>query len=280
MNMLTAAMCFASMGACVHWLGGYMHFSVVTFFRMFISLALLLVFARPRGIPIVIFGSRALWVRSGVGSIGMICNFYGMTMLPISDALAMLHTAPIWVALIRRAIYKDTLDAVDWLCILGAVGGVFLAEGATFDVEPFGVTVALFGAFFAGCAFVSMGFLGSMRPESVTMHFAGFGSLVALGFFLASLPGSTGGLPPTALHGGGLVLTAIFGTFAQIFMTMGLARGHTVTMTLIGLTQVVFAGVYDWLFWDQTFTATKLLGFGIMGGCVALMSIRRTTRPV
>lgn len=274
--MLTAALCFATMGACVHWLGEFMHWSVVTFFRMFLSLLLLLALANLRKIPIIVNGPPALWVRSATGSIGMICNFYAMTLLPISDALAMLHTAPIWIAFIRRIVYRDTFGLPDWLLTIGAIAGIFLAEGSTFDVAPRGVVVALFGAFFGACAFVSMGFLSQLRAESVTMHFAAFGALVAAGFIVIGLPASAEGLPPIPLHAGGLLLTAILGTFAQIFLTLGLSRGNTVLMSLIGLSQVVFGGFFDWLIWGHTFTLTKLAGFGLVGACVALMSLRHS----
>ena len=274
-NMLAASLCFASMSTCVHWLGAHMHWSIVTFFRMFISLLLLLTLARMRGIPIIVFGPRALWVRSITGSVGMACNFYALTLLPVSDALAMLHTAPIWVALIRRVVYRDRLYAVDWLCVLGAVAGVLIAEGASFGVEPLGVAVALIGAVFASCAFISISHLSHIRPESVTLHFAAFGSTVAFALLLISLPLSLDNLPPAPVHAGGLLLIAVLGSFAQVFLTLGLSRGHTVTMTLIGLTQIVFGGLYDFLLWGHTFSPSKLLGFALIGGCVILMTARR-----
>lgn len=274
--MLTSAICFATMGACVHWLGESMHWSIITFFRMFLSLLILLALAPVRNIPIILNGPPALWVRSAAGSIGMLCNFYAMTLLPISDALAMLHTAPIWIALFRRVIYRDTFGLPDWLLTIGAVAGIFLAESSTFAVAPVGIAVALLGAIFAACAFISMGFLSSLRAESVTMHFALFGALAAAGFILIGLPGSVDGFPPIPLHAGGLLLTAVLGTVAQIFLTLGLSRGNTVLMSLIGLSQVIFGGLFDWLVWDHTFTFKKLAGFALVGLCVALMTIRHS----
>lgn len=274
LNMVAASICFASMAACVHWLGAHMHWSVVTFFRMFLSVLLLLAFVRTRGIPIVVFGPRALWVRSIAGSIGMLCNFYGMTLLPISDALAMLHTAPIWIAVIRRVMFRDRLDFIDIVCIAGSVVGVFLVESASFQVEPWGVAVTLTGAFFVACAFTSMRYLAHIPPQSVTIHFSTMGAVVALGAFLVTLPGSSEALPPANLLIGGLLLTALLGSFAQVFLTVGLSRGHTVAMSLIGLLQVPFAALYDRFIWHQDFSTTKLLGFAIVLGFVGLMSAR------
>jgi drug/metabolite transporter (DMT)-like permease len=273
--MLGASFAFACMAASVHWLGDSLHWSVVTFCRMFFSVFLLMLLASARRIPIIFSGPPALWVRAGAGSLGMIGNFYAMTALPISDALAIFYTIPIWVAVFRRIVFREALSLLQWGCVFGAVAGVFVSQQFTGASAWDGVAMALGGAMFAAVAFIAMSFLGGIRPESVTIHFSMFASVVAAGAILISLP--TGGtfLPSTPWMGLALVIPAALGSIAQVQMTSAMGRGHNVTVSLVGLSQVVFAGLFDVFLWNRSFTLVKLAGLALIAACVALMSLRR-----
>ena len=102
---------------------------VNSFFRMFLSAVLLIIVAKARGIPLWLHGIPAMWVRALAGSFGMIGNFYALTVMPVSDATAIYHTMPVWVALIRWVVYKERLAAAQWLCVAGAIAGVIAVGG-------------------------------------------------------------------------------------------------------------------------------------------------------
>jgi len=273
--MLGAAFTFACMAASVHWLADSLHWSVVTFCRMFFSIFLLLLLAWARRIPVIFTGPPALWVRAGAGSLGMIGNFYAMTVLPISDALAIFYTIPIWVAVIRRCLYRESLSVLQWACVAGAVAGVFVSQEFTGSSAWDGVAMALFGAVFAAIAFIAMSFLGNIRAESVTIHFAMCASVVAAIAIAVSLPAGGTFLPAGIPMGLALLVPAALGSVAQILMTSAMGRGHNVTVSLIGLAQVVFAGIFDVILWNRSFTFVKLSGLALIVFCVATMSIRR-----
>jgi drug/metabolite transporter (DMT)-like permease len=273
--MFAASFFFASMGATIHWLGESVHWSVVSFCRMFFSAVLLITLARMRGIPVLVVGPRAMWVRAGAGSLGMIGNFYALTHLPISDATAIYHTMPVWVALIRRVTYGERLSYLQWVCVCAAVAGVFITEEASPDKFNLGIAAALGGAFFFAIATIGMSFLGHHHPQTITIHFALFASAVSAGIIFVSLPGGATFVPPTPAIGFGLLIPAVLGSMAQVLMAGALGKGHNVTVVIVGLFQVVFAGVYDVVFWDRSFSLLKIVGIAIIVSCVAGMALAR-----
>lgn len=274
-QMLGASLSFSFMAAGVHALGQELHWSVVTFCRMAFGVVLLYAIARARGVPILFTGPPALWIRAIAGSAGMIGNFYALTRLPVSDALAIFHTVPIWVAVIRKFVFKESLTSLQWLCVFGAVGGVFVSQEFSLDLIESGAFSALLGAVFTAFAFISMSFLGGYHPQSVTMHFSFFASLVALGAILINRPETAAILPSNAFQGTGLIAVAAFGSLAQVLMTSAMARGHNVTVSVIGLTQILFAAIFDLTVWHRTFSPTKLLGFALIAICVVLLTTHR-----
>ena len=274
-EMFAASFCFACMAATIHWLGESVHWSVVSFCRMFFSAVLLIALARARGIPILVIGPRAMWVRAGAGSLGMIGNFYALTHLPVSDATAIYHTMPVWVALLRRFAYGERLTFVQWACVLAAVGGVFITQEASPDRFSLGIAAALGGAFFFAIATIGMSFLGDHHPQTITIHFALFASAVSVVIMLVSLPGGASLMPPTPAIGFGLLIPAVLGSIAQVLMAGALGKGHNVTVVIVGLFQVVFAGIFDVLIWDRTFSLFKLLGIAIIVSSVAGMALFR-----
>lgn len=276
--MLGASFCFACMGAAIHWLGGHLHWSVVSFFRMFLSALMLMVVARARGVPWLIWDERAMWVRALAGSLGMIGNFYALTVLPVSDATAIYHTMPVWVALIRWVVYRESLSAVQWVCVAGAMIGVFLTEEATPDKFNIGIAAGLGGAFFYAIATIGMSFLGHHDPRSITIHFSLVASAVAVGCMVISAPGWGALVPASPAIGAGLLIPAVLGSFAQVLMAGALGRGHNVTVALVGLTQVIFAGILDVVLWDRAFSGMKIAGITVILASVGGMALARFRR--
>ena len=63
-----------------------------------------------------------------------------------------------------------------------------------------------------------------------------------------------------------------------LLMAGALGRGHNVTVALVGLTQVIFAGLFDVLLWHRAFSAGKLLGIALILASVGGMAAGRMRR--
>jgi S-adenosylmethionine uptake transporter len=182
---------------------------------------------------------------------------------------------PVWVALLRRFAYGERLSGLQWGCVLAAVVGVFITEQSAPDQFSLGIAAALGGAFFFAIATIGMSFLGDHHPQTITIHFALVASAVSVAIMLFNLPSGDVSVPRTAVVGFGLLVPAVLGSVAQVLMAGALGRGHNVTVVIVGLSQIVFAGLFDVFLWNRTFSTAKLAGIAIIVVSVAGMTFGR-----
>jgi drug/metabolite transporter (DMT)-like permease len=253
------------MSALVHFLGETLHWTVVAFLRIFLTFLLALMYARATGVRPMIFGSKILWARSIFGSIALTSNFYALTHLSITDAITILKTSPIWIAVILAVIHRRGHQGKVWFAMGLGVAGVFLMEQPKFDGEWFPIIVTICSAFFIASSQVSMSFLHNIPTLKIVMHFSGCASIVTLCIMLFGQ-----GLEPIRqvdwTGARWLLLMALFGTVGQVFMTTAFRKGHALLMSLIGLLAIPLAAMYDYLLWDKT------LGWIEWGG-IALITV-------
>src|SRR5438105_4946157 len=92
LSMLWGALAFAAMGALSHWAGKRCDWQIIAVARSFVAAVLSLFIALVSGVRLVFLKPCLLWVRSIVGSIGVLCAFYALTHLPISTAITLTNT--------------------------------------------------------------------------------------------------------------------------------------------------------------------------------------------
>ncbi|MBP8132404.1 MAG: hypothetical protein KA184_22730, partial [Candidatus Hydrogenedentes bacterium] len=95
--MLLASLGFATMSCIAHGFRGQAPWPAVALARIAVTPGIMYALLAARGIPMVWCGSRALWWRSIFGTAGLLCNFYALTRLPVTDVVTVLSTSPVWV---------------------------------------------------------------------------------------------------------------------------------------------------------------------------------------
>ena len=119
--MILGAVSLDTMGAAVHFLGGSMSWSLIVLVRCLVGLLLAFTIAKATDVKVLIRGSLPLWARSFFGSIAIICGYYAMTRIPVTDAIILLKTSPIWVGFLTASIEKRNIwgkfgSQSDWAC--------------------------------------------------------------------------------------------------------------------------------------------------------------------
>ena len=74
-----------------------------------------------------------------------------------------------------------------------------------------------------------------------------------------------------------LIPIGVLGTFAQLTMTASFGRGSTLMVTLVSLSNIAFAALYDVLFWEREFDFYDGLG-ALMITTAIVLSVTRTAR--
>jgi drug/metabolite transporter (DMT)-like permease len=261
--MLAGSVCFASMGGFTHALGPRCHWLITALVRaifMFLTTAGL---ARLAGVRLAVWNPPTLWVRSLAGSFSLVCNFYAMTRLPVADALTLTNTYPLWIVLLAAVVLRQAPRTVELAALACGMAGVLLIEQPHLGGERLAMVVALMGAGSTAVALLGLHRLRDVDTRAVVAHFAGVASLVSL-IAILLFPATVPTRIPDTTTLGLLLGVAASGTGGQYCLTRAYAIGRPASLAIVGLTQIVFAVLFDVVFWGRALDPATIAGFALV----------------
>ena len=190
----------------------------------------------------------------------MVCTFYAFSQLPVADVVTLTNTFPIWVAVLSWPLYGHYPGSKMIVAILIGVAGVALVEQPHFESGNLGVLSALAAALFTAVAMLGLHSLGDLDPRAIVVHFSAVATVFCFGAFLVGprTHDTARVFELTVMWKlAAMGLTALVG---QIFLTMAFAAGAPAKVSVVGLTQIVFALGFDVLLFDHGMNAITIAG--------------------
>jgi drug/metabolite transporter (DMT)-like permease len=264
--MLAGCVAFALMGSMTHLLAEEAHcdWQVLAVARSGMALGFAFLLARAAGVRLVFWRPRTLWIRSLAGSVSMVATFYALTRLPVSQVLTITQMFPVWVALFAWPLLGEAPARGLWLAVSSAVLGMVLIQKPDAPEGNLATIAAAGASLFTAVAMLGLHRLRGLNPWAIVVHF----SAVALVFCVASVFLFERRIPldrllaPRPLL---LLLTlGVSATAGQLFLTRAFAAGPPTRVSVVGLTQIVFALPLDLLLLGKSFPLTSLLGIALI----------------
>jgi drug/metabolite transporter (DMT)-like permease len=276
--MLASALSFAVMGALGHLAGERCDWHLVAAARSLVAFVLTLALSLATGVRLVLFRPAVLWMRSIAGSVGVLFAFYALTHLPVSTSITLSNTVPVWVTLLAWPVLGQRPGRDVWAAIIIGLTGVVLIQRPEAAGDRLACALALGNALSTSVSMIGLNRLGGVDARAVVTHFSGVATVLTFAFVLLS-----GGGVDYAPLGDASVLAVLAGvgvaaTVAQLFMTKAFASGSPSKVSVVGLTQIVFALLFDLLFWQRRFDALALLGMALVIGPSAWLMRRGPLR--
>ena len=194
--------------------------------------------------------------------------------IPLSLVLIIEFTAPIWIALWIKYVRKTFVPASMWGAIaLSLLGLILLAQvwnGLSFDL--IGLLGALFSAFALTAYFLIGKSFGTSRSAlSLTVWGLGMASLTWITsmpiwqfpFEVFSIDMDLKGVFAGSILPGWVLLLWIVtvGTIVPyLFVISGLRLLSASTSSVIGMLEPVFAGIFAWMWLQQSWNGIQLIG--------------------
>lgn len=260
LHMLWASLGFAVMAALSHRAGEFCDWQLVVVARASVAFFFSLLIAKLSGVKLVFFSSKVLWLRSLAGSASMLCNFYALAHLPVSDTLTLMNTAPIWVTLLLWLVFKQKPSKSILVAVFTSVAGIVLIQQPHFQSGKFACFMALSGAFFTSIAMLGLNRLQHIDPRAIVVHFSGIASLATLTVLLLTNRKDYSAQVGEASTLGLLVLVGLAGVVGQMGMTLAFAKGQASRVSVVALSQILFGLAFDLVFWGHAVNAVSLLG--------------------
>jgi len=192
----------------------------------------------------------SMHLRRGVlGFIALATFFHAVTHLPMSVAVTLNYSSPLFLALVMPFWLGERPRTPEYLAVaLGFVGiGLLLRPWQTGGSDLVAAGIGLFSGFMAALAYVQVRQLGKLdEPEWRTVFWFATVGLVGAGL-LSTATGwhvpRTGDLPL-------LLALGLFATLGQLAMTRAYRRGDTVVVASLAYSTVVFSSLLDVVIWD------------------------------
>lgn len=274
--MLAGAFSFATMSALSRELASGSDWRLLALVRAGLMLVFSLIWALGTRARLVLWAPPMLWMRSLVGSLGMLFTFYSLTHLPISEAVTLLNIYPIWVALLAWGLGTRP-SAGSWFAIAVGLGGVVLVAQPQFASSRLALGVAIASSFCTSLVLHGLSRLGSQGTWAVIVHF-GAVSTISCGIAFLFSAGPSAPLFETPAHLALLLGVGLTGTLGQFALTRAFAVGDTSRVSVVGLTQLVFAAGYDTLLFGRRHELLTLAGMALVAAPTAWLLVR-SRRP-
>jgi drug/metabolite transporter (DMT)-like permease len=266
--MLVASLLFACMGVCVK-LAAETHSAVeITFYRSFISLLIMFVLVRLRGVRLATPHWRWQISRGVVGFSALFAYFYAITLLPLATAVTLNYTSAIFLAIYLALAGMRLRGGILGALVIGLVGVALLLKPTLHAEQLVAGLIGLGSGVLAGMAYFSVRELGARgEPEVRTVFYFSLVSSACAALWLLFSE-----LHAVDLRSGLLLLgVASFATVAQLAMTRAYTRGKTLLSATLAYSTVIFSSLFGALFWGEVLDAVAWFAIGliILSGIVA-----------
>ncbi|MCU0720767.1 MAG: DMT family transporter, partial [Pirellula sp.] len=202
------------------------------------------------------------------GWISMMFCFYAMTHYDVEIVLALTNSYPIWVAILSWPILGVVPSMKSWLALIISCLGMGLIyygsydEGTTvttYSNPHWAIPAAIIASMMSGVALINLHRLKGIDARAIVTHFSAVATLGSLLVWLA-LP-----MPVELIASDNwsimrLVGVGIAATGGQLCLTKAFSTGSPANVSIVGLSQVVFAAIFKWFLERQVPSLLSTLG--------------------
>ncbi len=260
--MLMSILLFSLMDASVKWLGAIYPTAQIMFFRCAIALIPVAVIIYLRGgLVILKTGHKQLHLLRSVLGIGaMAFAFYAFSLMPLAEAISILHTAPLFMTALSVLLLRERVGIRRWTAIIIGFVGMLIVVRPGADMLASGSLYMLLAAFLIGCTTIIIRYLGRIDdPVCITFYFTVTGVLASLiGLFVQGWEQP----PPADLAL--LLLVGLFGGLAQYLMTLSYRHLAVGIVAPLKYLTIVFGGTIGYLVWGDVPDPLSVLGIGLI----------------
>ena len=264
-----SALSFAFMNAFVR-LSGDLPSVQKSFFRNLVAffIALIMIIRSKDGFKIEKGNLKYMILRATFGTVGILCNFYAVDHLVLSDASMLNKMSPFFAILGSLLILKEKISPKKAIIVLTAfIGCLFVIKPTFRNAELVPSLIGLLGGFGAGIAYTMVHKLGQEKVEGsfIVFFFSAFSTLVFLPFMIAEYK------PMTALQLGYLLLAGLSATGGQYTITAAYIYAPARDISVYDYSQIVFSSLLGLFVFGQVPDVLSIIGYVIIIAMAAAM---------
>jgi len=256
--MLIATFFFALMGSFVKLGGENFTPTELVFYRSSISLVFIIAIMKWNNVSYSSNYMKLHLTRSSIGFISLLFFFYAINHLPLSTAISLNYTSPLFLGLLMPLILKRKVKKWLFLAVMIGFLGVFFILKPTFENQNyFSGLIGLISGLGAAMAYLFVTQLGQLKePVLRTIFYFTLISTICSGFIMVF--GEINNIQFE--HALILLGLGVSATIAQIAITKAYHVGNTLGNAGLSYLTIIFATIIGVVWFDEFIDSGSALG--------------------
>ena len=258
--IILSAFGFAVMSAFVKLAGDIPSFQK-TFFRNLVSCVIALIFIIKNRESF--FGKKEnqklLILRSTLGTIGIVFNYYSIDKLILSDANMLNKLSPFFVIIFSALFIGEKINLKQIISIIIAFIGTLFIIKPTFNLDILPFIIGILGAIFAAGAYTCLRVLGNKEKHyTVVFYFSLFSLIVIFPFMLAVYK------PMTMLQLFYLLMAGVFASIGQFGITIAYKYAPAKEISIFDYSNIIFSALISFMIFGVLPDSLSFIGYGVI----------------
>lgn len=258
--IIFSAFGFAVMSAFVKLAGDLPSFQK-TFFRNLVSciIALILIVKNKESFFGKKDSQKLLILRSTLGTIGIVFNYYSIDKLILSDANMINKLSPFFVIIFSALFLREKINLKQIITIaIAFIGALFIIK-PSFNLDIFPFIIGILGAIFAAGAYTTLRVLGSKEKHyTIVFYFSLFSLIVIFPLMMMVYT------PMTSIQLFYLLMAGVFASIGQFGITIAYKYAPAREISIFDYTNIVFSAIISFIIFGALPDKLSIVGYGII----------------
>jgi drug/metabolite transporter (DMT)-like permease len=201
----------------------------------------------------------SLLLRSSVGLFAVICNYYAVDHLVLSDAAMLNKIHPFFTILFSALVLREGMTKVHVSAFLLAFAGCLLIIKPSFSFAALPALTGLAGGITAGLAYGMVRLLSRKeKPYTIIFYFSAFSLLAVLPVMIRLYR------PMTSRQLFVLLLSGVMASAGQFGITFAYRFAPSREISIFNYSDIVFSACYSFFFFGALPDFLSLLGYVVI----------------
>lgn len=206
-------------------------------------------------------------LRAVTGTGAWLGLFFAITLMPLTNAVLITYSAPIWIPLIAWMLHGRKVERAVWAGVILGFMGIVMVLHPSNAALTWGAPLALGAAFLLALALLSVRWLCETEPNlRILFYYFLLSTALILPFALFSWQRPE---PWTWIYLAGIGLCLLA---SQVLLIVAYRYASAVTLAPIIYSVIVFTALINWAVWRRVPSLMEIGGMAlvILGGVIAM----------
>lgn len=275
--ILLSAFCFTLMNTFVR-LSGELPSIQKSFFRNFIAVIFAFIILKKNGLPVKPSDKsniKFLIIRSVMGTLGILCNFYAVDHLVLSDASMLNKMSPFFAVIFSLIFLKEKVTPFQVGAVITAfIGALFIIKPSFENISLVPALIGFIGGMGAGAAYTAVRHLGQKGEKGpfIVFFFSAFSCVVTLPYLIFNYHHMS--LWQLVC----LLLAGLSASGGQFSITAAYCCAPAKEISVYDYSQVVFSAVLGYFIFNQLPDGYSFIGYFLIIATAVIMFLYNRKR--